>query len=104
MRRVSEIYGPGNQVNPATRTGARGLQPFTEREQHAILTALAGILGEETQQTAIKAVQAVLANSRTVLRALELGARLNGELDSSHRIVSHEAGDRITVLSLLRAR
>ena len=31
-------------------------------------------------------MQAVLANPRTVLKALEFGARLNGELDSSYRM------------------
>jgi hypothetical protein len=34
---------------------------------------------------AIKAMQALLINPRTVLKAMELCARLNGELDSSHR-------------------
>jgi len=51
-----------------------------------MLTALAGALGEVSQRDAIKAMQAVLTNPRTVLKALEFGARLNGELDSSHRM------------------
>jgi hypothetical protein len=32
-------------------------------------------------------MQAVLTNPRTVLKALELLARLNGELDSPHRML-----------------
>jgi hypothetical protein len=59
---------------------------FTEREQHAMLTALAGALGEGNQRDAIKAIRVMLTNPRTVLKALEFGARLNGELDSSHRM------------------
>jgi len=62
----------------------------TERDQHAILTALAGALGEGAQRDAIKAMQAVLTNPRTVLKAMELCARLNGELelDSSPQMSS----------------
>jgi hypothetical protein len=71
----------GQSGNPNGRPRA---PKFTERDQHVILTALAGALGEGNQRAAIKAMQAVLANPRTVLKALELGARLNGELDSSH--------------------
>ncbi len=74
---------PGQSGNPNRRPRAPG---FTERDQHAILTALAGALGEGAQRDAIKAMQAVLTNPRTVLKALELLARLNGELDSPHRI------------------
>jgi hypothetical protein len=65
-------WKPGQSGNPNGRPRA---PKFTEREQHAILTALAGILGEETQQAAIKAMQAVLTNPRTVLEAMELCAR-----------------------------
>ena len=50
-----------------------------ERDQHAILTAVAGALGEGPQRAAINAMQAALTNPRTVLKALELLARLNGE-------------------------
>jgi hypothetical protein len=53
---------------------------------HAILTALAGAFGEGTQRDSINAMQAVMTHPRTVLKALELCARLNGELDSSHRM------------------
>jgi hypothetical protein len=53
-----------------------------------MLTALAGALGEGNQREAIKAIRVVLTNPRTVLKALEFGARLNGELDSSHRMAS----------------
>ena len=52
----------------------------------AILTAVAGAFGEGTQRDSIKAMQAVLTNPRTVLKALELCARLNGELDSPQRV------------------
>jgi hypothetical protein len=45
-----------------------------------MLTALAGALGERAQLDAINAIQAVLRNPRTVLKALELCARVNGEL------------------------
>jgi hypothetical protein len=76
-------WKPGQSGNPNGRPRA---PRFTERDQHAILTALAGALGEGTQGTAIKAMQAVLTNPRTVLKALELCARLNGELDSPHRV------------------
>ena len=48
--------------------------------------ALAGAFGEGTQRAAINAMQAVLTNPRTVLKALELCARLNGELDSPYRM------------------
>jgi hypothetical protein len=51
-----------------------------------ILTALAGAFGEGTQRAAINAMQAVLTHPRTVLKALELLARLNGELDSPYRM------------------
>jgi hypothetical protein len=76
-------WKPGQSGNPNGRPRA---PRFTERDQHAILTALAGAFGEGTQGTAIKAMQAVLTNPRTVLKALELCARLNGELDSPHRM------------------
>jgi hypothetical protein len=77
-------WKPGQSGNPNGRPRA---PRFTERDQHAILTALAGALGEGTQGAAIKAMQAVLTNPRTVLKALELCARLNGELDSPHRML-----------------
>ena len=76
-------WKPGQSGN---RNGRPRAPRFTEREQHAILTALAGALGEGTQRAAIKAMQAVLTNPRTVLKGLEFLARLNGELDSPHRV------------------
>src|SRR5258705_11530070 len=76
-------WKPGRSGNPNGRPRA---PRFTERDRHAILTALAGALGEGTQGAAINAMQAVLTNPRTVLKALELLARLNGELDSPHRV------------------
>ena len=72
----------GQSGNPNGRPRA---PRFTERDQHAILTALAGAFGNGTQRASISAMQAVLTNPRTVLKALELLARLNGELDSAHR-------------------
>ena len=66
------------------------------RQDHCSITApsalggeevLAGVFGEGTQRDSIKAMQAVLTNPRTVLKALELCARLNRELDSAHRMV-----------------
>jgi len=78
-------WKPGQSGNPNGRPRA---PKFTERDQHTILTALSGALAEETQRAAIKAMQAVLANPRTVLKALELRARLNGELDLSPQMSS----------------
>src|SRR5438132_5852234 len=68
-------WKPGQSGN---RNGRPRAPRFTERDQHVILTALAGAFGEGTQRAAIKAMRAVLANPRTVLNALELCARLNG--------------------------
>jgi len=76
-------WKPGQSGNP---NGRPRVPRFSERDQHTILTAFSGALGEETQRAAIKAMQAVLANPRTVLKALELCARVNGELGSSHRM------------------
>ena len=73
-------WKPGQSGNPNGRPRA---PRFTERDQHAILTAVAGALGEGPQRAAINAMQAALTNPRTVLKALELLARLNGELVSS---------------------
>ena len=75
-------WKPGQSGNPSGRPRA---PRFTERDQHAI-PALAGAFGEGTQRDSIKAMQAVLTNPRTILKALELCARLNGELDSPHRM------------------
>src|SRR4029434_5071369 len=76
-------WKPGQSGNPNGRPRA---PRFTERDQHAILTAVAGALGEGAQRASIKTMQAVLSNPRTVLKALEFCARLNGELDSAHRM------------------
>jgi hypothetical protein len=78
-------WKPGQSGNPNGRPRA---PRFTERDQHAILTTLAGALGEGAQRDSIKAMQAVLTNPRTVLTALELCARLNGELDSPLRVTT----------------
>jgi len=69
-------WKPGRSGNPNGRPRA---PRFSERDQHAILTALAGTLGEVSQRAAINAMQAALSNRRTVLKALELCARVNGE-------------------------
>jgi len=45
-----------------------------------ILAALAGVFDETTQRAAIKVLRAALTTPRTVVKALELAARLNGEL------------------------
>jgi hypothetical protein len=74
-------WKPGQSGNPNGRPRA---PRFTERDQHVILTALAGAFGGGTQRAATNAMLAVLTNPRTVLKALELCARLNGELDSAH--------------------
>src|SRR5262245_2016993 len=73
------FWSPGQSGNPKGRP--RGPR-FTEREQHVILAALAGALGDGTQRAAVKAIRTVLTNPRTVLKAMELCARLNGELGS----------------------
>jgi len=46
-------------------------------------------------------MQAVLTNPRTVLKALELCARLNGELDSPHRVsLLKRPGPRVASLGV----
>lgn len=83
-------WKPGQSGNPNGRPRA---PRFTARDQHAILTALAGAFGEGTQRDSINAMRAVLTNPRTVLKALELYARLNGELDSPHRMSPSRGAD-----------
>ena len=90
-------WKPGQSGNPNGRPRA---PRFTERDQHAILTALAGALGKGAQRDSIKAMQAVLTNPRTVLKAQELLARLNGELDSAHRRSPLKRLQRGTILHL----
>ena len=85
-------WKPGQSGNPKGRPRA---PRFTEREQHAMRAALAGALGEGRQRDAVKAMQAVVTHPRTVLKALEFYARLNGELDSSHRDGFSEATLRL---------
>src|SRR4030095_4607562 len=50
-------WKPGQSGNPNGRPRA---PRFTERDQNAILTSLAGALGEGTQRAAIKTMQALL--------------------------------------------
>jgi hypothetical protein len=45
-----------------------------------ILEALSQAVDETTRQRAIEALRVCLTNPRTVTKALELAARLNGEL------------------------
>jgi hypothetical protein len=51
-----------------------------------IVAALAGLFDEATRQGAIKVLRAALTTPRTVLKALELAARLNGELTAGRDI------------------
>jgi hypothetical protein len=81
-------WKPGQSGNP---NGRPRVPRFTERDQHAILTALAGAFGEGTQGTAINAMQAVLTNPRTVLKALELRVR------TARASKSKESASRSTV-------
>ena len=73
-------WKPGRSGNPNGRPRA---PKFFERDRQAMLEALAGSLGEGARRAAIKVMRAALTNRRTVLKALELCARVNGELDSS---------------------
>ena len=75
-------WKPGQSGNPNGRPRA---PRFTERDQHVVVAALAGLFDEATRQGAIKVLRAALTTPRTVLKALELAARLNGELDSRSR-------------------
>jgi hypothetical protein len=71
-------WRPGQSGNPRGRPRA---PKFTEREQHEIVVALAGVLDEPTRRAATEKFQAALTSSRTVLKALEPLARVNGELN-----------------------
>ena len=72
-------WKPGQSGNPKGRPKA---PRFSERDQIAILTALAGTLGDGSQQAAIKAMRATLTNppngpqGRGALREVERGTRL----------------------------
>jgi hypothetical protein len=82
MRRVSESTALETR---SIRQPERAAPRFTERDQHVIVAALAGLFDEATRPGAIKVLRAALTTPRTALRALELTARLNGELDSRSR-------------------
>jgi len=75
-------WRPGQSGNPKGRPRA---PRFTERDRHVIVAALAGVFDETTRRAAIKVLRAALTTRRTVLKALELAARLNGELDGPPR-------------------
>ena len=70
-------WSPGQSGNPKGRPRA---PRFTEREQHEMRAALAGILGGRTQREAVKAMGAVLTNPRTALQALKFCGQVTGEL------------------------
>ena len=73
-------WRPGQSGNPRGRP--RGPR-FTLSEQHVILEALSQAADETVRQRAIEAFRACITNPRTILKALELVARLNGELGTS---------------------
>src|SRR5262245_16992721 len=81
LKNLRRPWKPGQSGNPKGRPRAPKL---SERDQHA--SSSTRRLGEGAQRGAIKAMRAALTNPRTALKALELGARLNGGLDSSRRI------------------
>jgi hypothetical protein len=54
-------------------------------DRHEILVALAAVFDQATQRAAIKRLRAALTTPRTVLKAVELAARINGELGSTSR-------------------
>ena len=73
-------WRPGQSGNPRGRPPALRL---TLREQLLILEALSRAADETVRQRAIEAFRACITNPRTSLKALELVARLNGELGTS---------------------
>ena len=73
-------WRPGQSGNPRGRPRA---PRFTLREQHVILEALSQAADETVRPRAIEAFRACVTNPRTVLKAIELVARLNGELGTS---------------------
>jgi Family of unknown function (DUF5681) len=72
-------WRPGQSGNPKGRPKA---PKFTERERLEILVVLAEVFDEPRRRTAVQLLRAALTNPRTVLRAVELAARMNGELGS----------------------
>ena len=86
------LWKPGQSGNPSGRPRS---PRFTERDQHVIVAALAGIFDEATRQGAIKMVRAALTTPRTALRALELAARLNGELTAGRDIRNLRQNSRV---------
>jgi hypothetical protein len=73
-------WRPGQSGNPR---GRRRAPRLTLREQLLILEALSRAADETVRQRAIEAFRACVTNPRTVLKAIELLARLNGELGTS---------------------
>ena len=82
-------WRPGQSGNPKGRPRA---PKFTERDRHEIQVAIAGVFDEPTRRAAIQLLRAALTTPRTALKALELVARVNGELDGASRRTS--AGTR----------
>src|SRR5437016_6067566 len=85
-------WKPGQSGNPNGRPRA---PRFTERDQHAILTAPAGSLGEGAQRDSIKAMQGRVdpppngPQGPGALGAVERGTRL-----AAPEAASQEAADR----------
>jgi PEP-CTERM motif len=81
---VSEICGPGDQVSPVTRRASEG--SLIHRERPACdRRRTRWALDKATRRGAIKVLRAASTSPRTALKALELAARLNGQLDSRSR-------------------
>jgi Family of unknown function (DUF5681) len=70
-------WRPGQSGNPKGRPRA---PKFSEADRHEILVGLAAVWDEPTHRAAIKRLGAALTTPQTVLKALELAARINGEL------------------------
>jgi hypothetical protein len=72
-------WKPGQSGNPKGRPRA---PQFTEADRHEIAVPLAAVFDQRTQRAAIKRLWAALTTPPTVLKAVELAARMNGELGS----------------------
>ena len=86
---------PGQSGKPQGRPRA---PRFSERQQHAILRALAGIFDEPAQRAAVKAVEAALRSPRTVASARP--ARSDGD-DVAADVFAVSAGQEKLVATML---